>query len=239
MTRTLPSAPPTSSLPNLPQSLVAVIRDHVAEDMKQMGQGILNPEMDSVLDWRILQAYRDMVDVVQYREYYHERQIQPVPAELEYINTKSYQFRYAILSVPFEPRLPTSDKEEAGRLALLIFWFCNYQIAQPDSALNRALTIQLKSALEASDLKRLWTPHLDFLTWILLLGAFISAGQRERPWFVLNLARAARVLRLKEWSDVRSRLLPYFYLDRIYLRGMQESWEEARLLADTMEAGLS
>jgi len=141
--------------------------------------------------------------------------------------------------VPFEPRLPTSDKEEAGRLALLIFWFCNYQIAQPDSALNRALTIQLKSALEASDLKRLWTPHLDFLTWILLLGAFISAGQRERPWFVLNLARAARVLRLKEWSDVRSRLLPYFYLDRIYLRGMQESWEEARLLADTMEAGLS
>lgn len=239
MMKTLPAVPPTSSLPNLSSALLAELRQHAPADLKRMGQGILNADMDNVLDWRILQAYQDMVDVVLYREYYHEKQLQPFPADLEYVNSKSYQFRYAILSLPFEPRPPTSDKEEAARLAHLIFWFCNYQIAQPDSALHRSLTTQLKSALEASDLKGLWGPHLDLLTWILLLGAFITAGQRERPWFVLNLARAARALKFKEWSAVRSLLLSFFYLDRIFLRGMRESWEEARLLADSMEAGLS
>ena len=207
--------------------------------MKQMGSGILTPDVENLLDWRISQAFKDMTDVVQYREYYHEKQLRPVAEELDCVNAKSYQFRYAVLSAPFEPRVATSDKEEACRLALLIFWFCNYQISQPDSALNRTLTGQLKTALLASDLKGLWKPHFELLAWILLLGAFISAGQRERPWFVLNLARVARVLGLTDWSEARTLLKRFFYIDRIYAKGMRDSWEEATLLAETMEAGLS
>ncbi|KIX05564.1 uncharacterized protein Z518_06436 [Rhinocladiella mackenziei CBS 650.93] len=239
MTRSLPSAPPTSSLAGLPNNLVEEIRQNISPDLKQMGTGLLTADIDTVLDWRISQAFRDMTDVVQYREYYHEKQLQPVATELDYINSKSYQFRYAVLSAPFEPRAPASDKEEACRLALLIFWFCNYQLSQPDSALNRTLTGQLKTALQASDLKGLWGPHFELLTWILLLGAFISAGQKERPWFVLNLARVSRMLRLKDWSEARALLLKFYYLDRIYAKGMQDSWEEAILLAETMEEGLS
>ncbi|KAI1626430.1 hypothetical protein EDD37DRAFT_346759 [Exophiala viscosa] len=235
MTRSLPTPPPTSSLARLPQNLLDEIKRSLKEDTQQMGAGILNPEVDNILYWKISQAFRDMTDVVQYREYYHEKQLQPLERELEYINAKSYQFRYAVLSAPFEPRPPTSDKEEACRLALLIFCFCNYQVSQPDSALNRTLTTQLKTALQASDLRGLWQPHHELLTWVLLLGAFLSAGQRERPWFVLNLARVSGVLGLKDWSDVRSVLLKYFYLDRIYARGMQASWDEAALLAETME----
>jgi len=240
MTRTLPSAPPSSSLPGLPPALLAEIKENISDDMKQMGTGVCAaPDMDTVLDWRILQAFKDMTDVVQYREYYHEKQRQPVAQELEYVNAKSYQFRYAVLSVPFEPRLPVSDKEEACRLALLIFWFCNYQLSQPDSALSRTLTGQLKTALLGSDLKGLWKPHFELLAWVLLLGTFISAGQRERPWFVLNLARVARVLRLSDWCATVTLLRKFFYIDRIYGKGMQESWEEAMMLAETMEAGLS
>jgi hypothetical protein len=223
----------------LPPDLVEEIKRHLNADVEQMGTGILNPDVDKILDWKISQAFRDMRDVVQYREYYHEKQLQPVEAELDYINAKSYQFRYAVLSAPFQPAVPASDKEEACRLALLVFWFCNYQMSQPDSALNRTLTTQLKDALQASDLKGLWGPNFELLTWVLLLGAFISAGQRERPWFVLNLARLSRVLRVREWADVRAVLLRFFYLDRIYAKGMQDSWEEAALLAETMEAGLS
>ncbi|KAK5031370.1 hypothetical protein LTR13_007697 [Exophiala sideris] len=235
MTATLPTPPPTSSLARLPQNLLDEIKRSLKEDTRQMGAGILDPEVDNILHWKISQAFRDMTDVVQYREYYHEKQLQPLEQELDYINAKSYQFRYAVLSAPFEPRPPTSDKEEACRLALLIFWFCNYQISQPDSALNRTLTAQLKTALQASDLRGLWQPYHELLAWVLLLGAFLSAGQRERPWFVLNLARVSGVLGLKDWSDVRSVLLKYFYLDRIYARGMQASWDEAALLAETME----
>lgn len=204
-----------------------------------MGTGILTFDVDNVLDWRISQAFRDMTEVVQYREYYHEKQLQPVEAELDYINAKSYQFRYAALSAPFEPRAPVSDKEESCRLAMLIFWFSNYQISQPDSALNRTLTAQLKTALQASDLKGLWGPRYELLAWVLLLGAFISAGQRERPWFVLNLARVSRVLRVTEWSQARAVVMRFYYLDRVYAKGMQASWEEATLLAETMDSGLS
>jgi hypothetical protein len=239
MTRSLPSAPPTSSLASLPAELVDEIRRNVNEDVKQMGVGFSSPDVDKILGWRISQAFRDMTDVVQYREYYHSKQLQPVEAQLDFVNAKSYQFRYAVLSAPFEAREPASDKEEACRLALLIFWFCNYQMSQPDSALNRTLTAQLKSALLESDLKGLWGPHFELLVWVLLLGAYISAGQRERPWFVLNLARVLRVLHLKEWAEVRALLLRFYYLDRIYAKGMRDSWEEATLLAESMEAGLS
>ncbi|KIW09982.1 hypothetical protein PV08_11758 [Exophiala spinifera] len=235
MTRTLPASPPTSTLASLPPNLIEDINRNLADDTRQMGTGILTPEVDTILDWRISQAFRDMTEVVRYREYYHEKQMQPGEEEVDYINAKSYQFRYAVLSAPFEPRAPTSDKEEACRLALLIFWFTNYQMSQPDSALNRTLTTQLKSALQVSDLKGLWGPYHELLAWVLLLGAFISAGQRERPWFVLNLAKVCKVLRLQGWTDVRSVLVKYFYLDRIYAKGMQASWEEAAMIAETME----
>ncbi|OCT48187.1 hypothetical protein CLCR_04137 [Cladophialophora carrionii] len=235
VTRSLPAAPPTSSLPSLPARLVEEIRQNVSDDVKKMGTGILTPDVDTLLDWRISQAFRDMRDVVQYREYYHEKQELPVQEENDYINARSYQFRYAALSAPFEPRAPASDKEEACRLALLIFWFSNYQVTAPDSALNRTLTAQLKTALQSSDLKGLWGPYFDLLTWVLMLGAFISAGQRERPWFVLNLAKVSKVLRLRDWDELREMLLKFYYLDRIYAKGMRDIWDEASLLAEGLD----
>ena len=200
-----------------------------------MGTGILTPDVDSLLDWRISQAFRDMRDVVQYREYYHEKQVLPVQEENDYINAKSYQFRYAALSAPFEPRAPASDKEEGCRLAMLIFWFSNYQMTAADSALSRTLTAQLKTALQGSDLKSLWGPYYELLTWVLMLGAFISAGQRERPWFVMNIAKVSKVLKLQEWSEVREVLLKFYFLDRIYAQGMRDIWDEASLLAESLD----
>ena len=41
----------------------------------------------------------------------------PVEEENDYIDAKSYQFRYAALSAPFEPRTPASDKEKGCRIA--------------------------------------------------------------------------------------------------------------------------
>jgi hypothetical protein len=235
MTRSLPTAPPTSTIPSLPASLVAEIRENISNDLKSLGTGILNPAADDLFDWRISQAFRDMRDVVQYREYYHEKQVEPNAEENEYINAKSYQFRYAVLSAPFEPGEPVSDKEEPCRIALLIFWFSNYQVAPPHSALSRTLTAQLKDALKKSDLRGLWGPHYELLVWVLMLGAFISAGQRERPWFVMNIARVGKLLKLQQWEEVRQRLLKCFYLDRVYAQGMKDAWEEAAIIAESMD----
>ena len=70
--------------------------------------------------------------------------------------------------------------------------------------------------------------------WVLFLGAHMSAGQRERPWFVMNLARGARLLKLDNWVDVRTILLRYFYIDRVYQKSFEEAWQEARMLMEML-----
>ena len=231
----LPAAPPTPSLSALPDTLVKSIWQHSNDNLSTMGTAILNPRVSELFDWRIEQAFRDLRDCVQYREYYHEQQLQPETDELEYINTKSYQFRYAVLSLPFERRFPTSDKEEPCRLALLIFWYAQLQVLQPSSAYYRKLTAQLKAALQASDIKGLWGPFFELLVWVLSLGAFINACQRERPWFVLHLARASKLLNIQDWISLRTVLLRHFYIDRIFQDGMKELWEEVSLMVEAVD----
>ena len=196
-----------------------------------MGSGLSSSVASGILDWRLLQAFQDMKEVVQYGEYYMESpQLLPLDAEIDYINSKSYQFRYMALTTPFEVRQPVSDKQEPCRLSMLIFWFGLKQVTKSDSALSRTLSMQLKNALQKTDLQGAWAPHLELLLWILMMGAYITAGQRERPWFILHLSRVAQIWGLKEWDAVRRVLLRFYYIDRVYATGMREAWTEAMML---------
>jgi hypothetical protein len=192
--------------------------------------------MAALFGWQLYQAFHDLREVVLYREYYHHKQCAPPAAELDYYNVKSYNLRYLVLTIPFQNQTPVSDKQEACRIALLIFWNANYQIGDPASALFRRMTTQLKAALGTSDLQHFWDPYFELLVWVLLLGAHISAGQRERPWFAMNLARGARLLKLNDWADVRTILLRYFYIDRVYQKSFEEAWQEARMLVEVLGA---
>ena len=68
-----------------------------------------------------------------------------------------------------------------------------------------------------------------------MLGAFISAGQRERPWSVTKLAKVSNVLKLQGFTEVREVLLKFYYLERIYAQGMRHMWDEASLLAKSLD----
>jgi hypothetical protein len=233
MTGSLPPAPPTSSL-QVPASTFDLIVSDTPPFLRDLGTALLLPSVAALFDWQLNQAFHDLREVVLYREYYHYKEYAPPAAELDHFNVKSYYLRYLALTIPFQNRTPVSDKQEACRIALLIFWNANYLAMQPKFALFRRLTIQLKAALEASDLQRFWDPHFELLMWVLFLGAHISAGQRERPWFAMNLARGARSLKLDNWADVRTMLLRYFYIDHIYQRSFEEAWQEARMLMDIL-----
>jgi len=237
MTGSLPPAPPSSSL-QIPSLLFDTITSNAQFTYRDIGTAILEPSVTSLFDWQLAQAFRDLREVMLYREYYQFQSQAPPPAELDHFNIKSYNLRYLILTLPFQMVPPASDKQEPCRLALLIFWNANYMVANPDSALFRALTTQLKVALEKSDMQGVWGPHFELLMWVLFLGAHISGGQRERPWFVLNLARGARILKLGEWDNVRKMLLRFFYLDRVYQKSFQEAWQEAKMLQSVFETGV-
>ena len=231
----LPPAPPTALLPALPDSLVKAIQQDLKDDTKAMGTAVLSYQVSTLFDWKIEQAFRDLREYVQYREYYHEQQLPPRPDELECIDAKSYQLRYAVLSLPFESRPPTSVKQEPCRLALLIFWSAQNQVLRSNFAYYRNLTARLVAALQASDIKSLWDPYFELLVWVLSMGAYISAGQRERPWYVLNLLRTTILLAIEDWESMRAVLIRHFYVDRIFSQGMQELWDEVSLLADAVD----
>jgi hypothetical protein len=237
MTGSLPPAPPSSSLEVPPSTLQTILSD-IPPFLKDLGTALLTPGVAALFNWQVNLAFRDLREVVLYREYYHETGSTPPAAELDHFNIKSYNLRYLVLTVPLQMQTPVSDKQEACRIALLIFWNANYLIMQPDSALFRRLTTQLKTALEKSDFQNFWAPHYDLLMWVLFLGAHISAGQRERPWFVLNLARGARLLKLADWAETRTIMLRFFYLDRIYQKSFEQAWQEARMLMDMVGPNL-
>src|SRR5271170_7500795 len=160
MTGSLPPAPPTSNL-QVPASTFDLIVSDTPPFLRDVGTALLLPSVAALFDWRLNQAFHDLREVVLYREYYHHKEYAPPAAELDHFNVKSYHLRYLALTIPFQNRTPVSDKQEACRFALLIFWNANYLAMQPKFALFRRLTIQLKSALETSDLQRFWDPHFE------------------------------------------------------------------------------
>jgi hypothetical protein len=66
----------------------------------------------------------------------------------------------------------------------------------------------------------------------LVYGTSHLRRSKERPWFVMMLAKGARMLRIRHWSEASEKLVRYFYLDRIYAKSFQTIWEEVGLLID-------
>ncbi len=234
MTGSFPPAPPSSSL-QIRSSIFETIVSDVQASYRDIGTALSESPVVALFDLQLVQAFRDLREVMLYHEYYHSQTTPLPPAELDHFNIKSYNLHYLVLTLPLQTLPSASDKQEPCCLALLIFWNANYLVGKPDSALFRTLTTQLKAVLEKSDMLEFWGPHFELLMWVLSLGAHILGGQRERAWFVLNLARGARILKLGEWVDLRKVLLRFFCLDRVYQKSLEEALQEANMLQGVFE----
>lgn len=201
-------------------------------ELRQLGTGLLEPVTSALFGRTLMQAFRDTCEVTVYREYFHSRECVLPIFEFDYFGIKGYEALFRTLSVPFEPQEAVLPQQEPCRIALLIFSHANFEIYQCDSAIFRSLSKQLKSGLEQSDLKSRWHPHQDLLIWALFLGAYISVGQREHTWFIIHLARAAQLVGLKQAPDLKSVLVRFYYIDRIYHNKLEDIWEEAETMMD-------
>lgn len=102
---------------------------------------------------------------------------------------------------------------------------------QPSSKIARCLIEDLRTALEATDLHSCWgTAANKALLWVLFVGAHMSFGQRERPWFVVALARVVTTLELRDWMHVRGLLIRFYYSDRVFQESFRKIWEEVGIL---------
>jgi hypothetical protein len=234
ITRSFPTSPPPSPLIAPSKSTYERIASSTDPQLQQIASRLFEPDITGLFDERLVRAFHDLRDVILYREFFHTRECTLPEIEVEYFSVKAYETLHCALAIPFQPRRTSSPQQEPCRLALLVFWYANYAIHLPDSAMLRSLTTQLKAALEQSGPQALWQPHYRLFIWVLFLGAYISVGQREHPWFMMYLARAARQQRLKSAQDLKTALQPFFYIDRIYRKGLEGIWDGVSLLMDAI-----
>lgn len=68
------------------------------------------------------------------------------------------------------------------------------------------------------------------LLWALFLGAHMSLGERERPWFVNMLAVVAQTIQLHGWLQLRALLARFYYVDRVFQEPFRRIWDEVDLI---------
>jgi hypothetical protein len=138
---------------------------------------------------------------------------------------------HRLLAYPYVNTQSPRPKQEACRLAFIVYSNAHYNVIQPSSKIARCLVQDLQAALKATDLSSLWGNACAVLVWVLFLGAHMSFGQQERPWFVTILARAVRKCSLYRWLDVRECLLFYYYSSRVFEVSFCAVWTEVEILA--------
>ena len=236
LTKSSPKLEPPKLTQTVPDGLMAEIESKTGPNLEPVGRGLLSGHRSSFFTRDMLQILRDMRESTLFKEHVVENELGPgyIGSDIMAIKRMHILHRLLTHSATSTDQAVRKDVEEVIRLSLLIFWNANLMLHQAASAIFRSLTAQLKHALERTDLRFYWTPISDALIWVLFLGAHISLGQRQRPWFVMQIARGAQILKIREWEDVRALLQRFFYLDRVYLTSYQNIWEEVLLLADVM-----
>ena len=163
------------------------------------------------------------------------------PLEKRHISIKRVNIDHRLLSYtldhPFESS--SSPIQEVVRLAIIVYSSAHYNVVQPSSRVARALILDLKEALEWTDLRNYWclpaqetaqigseAPSDNYaasnvLLWVLFLGAHISLGQSERAWFVAALCKV-RAERMGQPSS-KSRIG-----GKVELKDREKSWYAAR-----------
>lgn len=143
---------------------------------------------------------------------------------------------HRLLSYPFEQKLSPSSVQEACRWALVLYSVGHYNVVQPSSKIARCLVGNLQNVLKATDMRSCWQAASGTLLWILLLGAHMSLGQQERPWFVAALSKVARKAGQQQWVQVEESLRLCYFSDRVYGGSFRAIWAEVRSLALLFDA---
>lgn len=146
-----------------------------------------------------------------------------------YYDNENLYMEHRLLLIPFTEH---SQVQDCCRLACLLFINTGlWRGFPPRSAIIRRLIVATKAALQrlGTGMDSLWwtRAHSHILLWALFLGAYASAGQIERPWFISHLASCTIALGLTRWIDARALLVKSFYLDDPYQEGFKVVWGEA------------
>ncbi|KAJ9634442.1 hypothetical protein H2204_006267 [Knufia peltigerae] len=195
----------------------------------KLGEGLLESHMREYFDdefWKLLHDTR--------RAWVCFEQIgmQDFPAVgKRHISIKRVNVDHRLLSYPFDHYGTHRPIQEACRQGLIAYSNAHYNVIQPSSKIARGLVQDLKNALEATDLRSCWGSAHDALLWVLFVGAHMSFGEPERPWFVAALVRVTQTLQPRDWLQVRAWLVRFYYSDRVFQDSFRRILEEVEILS--------
>jgi hypothetical protein len=190
--------------------------------------GLLSPGVQSFFSPTMLTTIHALKSFTLFREHFRTATAGLLLQELQHITILGLHIEYHLLALPFKEN--QHPIQEAVRNALLMYKNGLYGIHSPTATIYRALVSRMKLALDISDLANFWSPAKELLIWVLCMGAHHSAGEKERPWFIMQITRGSRILQLKSFGDLQNLLRRFCYLDRIYEKQMTRIWEEVELL---------
>ena len=197
-----------------------------------MAVGFFALEQGLHFNLELMHVIREYQQCMIFMELLLAGQCKLIQEELEYFQIRARHVEYELLLIPSKHKnfAKKNPIQEVTRIALFACIVANLAYYQPFSAISRALAMQLKGALEGTDLASAWYSHHELLVWVCWIGMETSRGQKEYPWFVSNLARAVRILRVKDCGHLRDILLQFFFLDRIFQKSLVSVWKEVQHL---------
>ena len=231
-TRTKPILPTIADNVVISQERFAQILLHSDPSVARQGEGLLSSELTNNFDQSMVRLLEDAriawVCFEQIGIYDFP------PAEKRSISIKKANIDHRLLSYPFDYYGVYRPVQEACRQAFVLYSNAHYNVVQPSSKIARCLVEDLKVALEKTDMRSCWDDAYRALLWVLFLGAHMSFGQRERPWFVTVLARVVLKLESPSWFSVRAELVRFYYSDRVFQDSFRKIWEEAEILVSIL-----
>lgn len=228
-TRTKPMLPEVVDLLPISDLRYQLILSSADPSHARLGEAFLRPELTQHFDDGFLDLMRDARRAWVCFEEIGVGEL--LFSEKKSASMQRLQIDHRFLSYPFDHFGPYRPIQEAIRQAFILFSNASYNVVQPSSKIARCLVEDLKSALEATDLKTCWGSAYKALLWALLMGAHMCFGQRERPWFVTALARVGQNLPRRDWFQVRGELVQFYYLDRVCQESFKKIWDEVEVVA--------
>lgn len=234
------SIPLPGITPIAPERLSAILTNAQSDPgFTRLSEGLLVPTLTSHFSPQFQTIVRDYRDTVLCREFFSRSESARWKSEIESASIKFCSIiRDAMACAwdsPINPTPSNDPVQETCRLALVVFYLNTNQTQQMmeiSSGYRAQVVTKLKKTLECTDLAGYWDPNGEALVWILFLGAYMSAGHRERSWYIMGLVRGAQRLGLKDWSGVRELMLRFLYLDRVFAVPYEKIWEEVEMLVD-------
>jgi len=200
----------------------------------RLGEGLLDPELSNHLDKEML----NLLDNARKTWVCFELLgVHDFPTEVKrQASIARVNIDHRLLSYPFDHHSGYRPIQEAIRQAFITFSSAHYCVVQPSSKIARCHVEDLQNALALTDLQTCWGSANKVLLWVLFQGAHLTFGQRERPWFVIGLARVIQTLKLRSWIQVRSILVRFYYVDRVFQDSFRRIWEEVELLSASLSS---